>query len=300
MALVNCLSFSFRDGYCPHNVGKLMILMASFSTMFRYAYHVVPLHALKQIGKGKCLLSKSQQQEGIRLRRSTTAGVDEALGFSDYVHFYLPRRTVVEFSDLPILAAQLRESVDAPFPHAVIVVDTQDLKDEECTVCNFNIAVSRPGYGKVKGGNHARGTNPTTILGHWRGFRDSSPSAERVRRSFWHEGLAVPVLTGTQITDGPRSVGFRTRMPELLIRSCYSLRPSDTLYLFSNLDLASLQRMPDALEARVGCSETLAWYAARDRVDQSVRRRIEAYFEHSDVPFPDELNFDRVRARPKQ
>jgi len=277
-----------------------MILMASFSTRFRYAYHVVPLHALKQIGKRRCLLSKSQQQESTRLRRSTTAGVDKSLGFGDYVHFYLPRRTVVEFSDLPILVAQLGESVVAPFPHAVIVVDTQDLNDEKCTVCNFNIAVSRPGYDKVKGGNHARGADPTTILRHWHGFRASNPPAERMRRSFWHDGLAVPVLAGTQITDRPRSVGFRTDMPELLIHSCYNLRSSDALYLFSNFDLASLRRMPDAPEARVGCSESSAWYAVQDRVDPSVRRRIEAYFEQSDVPFPDELNFDRVRPRPKR
>ena len=61
----------------------------------------------------------------MRLRRITTAGVDELLGFSDYVHFYLPRRNVLDFSGLPLLEAQLSEPNVAPFPHAVIVVDTR-------------------------------------------------------------------------------------------------------------------------------------------------------------------------------
>src|SRR5262245_22496013 len=152
--------------------------MASFSPWFRYAYHVVPLHVLKLVGKEGALLSKARHQEGARVRRGTTAGVDEALGFSDYVHFYLPRRTAESFSGLPILETQIGKSVVPPFPHAVIVVDTQALSDEECTVCNFNIAVSRPAYGNVQGGNHARGTNPALILKHWQGFRASNPSPE--------------------------------------------------------------------------------------------------------------------------
>jgi hypothetical protein len=271
--------------------------MASFSRWFRYAYHVIPLHILKLVGKEGGLLSKARHQEGAKVRRCTTAGVDEALGFSDYVHLYLPRRTTVSFSGLPILDTQLGESIVPPFPHAVVVVPTEALSDEECTVCNFNIAVSRPAYGEVRGGNHARGTDPTLVLQHWQGFRASNPSLDRMRRSFWHDGLAVPVLAGKQITDSPRSVGFGSDMPELLLRSRYNLRPSDTLYLFSDFDLASVRKLVDAPKHQVAEASPFEWYAAQDRVGAEMRRRIEDYFEEPDSSCPDDLNFDRLRPR---
>ena len=271
--------------------------MASFSARFRYAYHVIPLHALKSIWQKRALLSKAEMGKDGGVRRSTTARVDELLGFSDFVHFYLPRQTQLDFSGLRILHAQMGESTEPAFPHLVMVVDTIDLKDEDCTICNFNIAVSRPAYPGVPGGNHARGMAAEKILEHWKRFRASDPSETQMRRSFWHEGLLVPVLTGKQITARPGSVGVASGMPELLIGRQYAIRPNDSFFLFSNFDHDTVQMLPGVWPAESTASATFDWYASGDRVAKDVRLGIEAYFKNANATFPAHLDFDRVRPR---
>jgi hypothetical protein len=269
--------------------------MASFSTKFRYAYHVAPLHAFKPIWQKRALSSKAVLAGGEGVRRLTTAKVDELLGFSDFVHFYLPRQTEVDYSGLRILDAQMRKSSVPAFPHLVLVVDTKDLKDEDCTICNFNIAVSRPAYPGVLGGNHTRGTAPETIREHWRRFRASRPSEEKLRRSYWHDGLEVPVLAGKQITDKPARVGFGTKMPELLIRRRYAIRDADSFVVFSEFDLATVRLLSGLAQMQKTEAAELEWYAASDRVAKKDRDAIETYFKDADAPFPTDLNFDRIR-----
>lgn len=122
----------------------------SFSDDYPFAYHVLPLHALKLIASSGRLLSKADLRAGrIGLRRTSTANVDEALGLSHFVHFYLPKDKNLRFDLLPILKTQLKASAVPPFPHTVLVIPASSLSDAQCGICNFNAAVSRPAYGAV-------------------------------------------------------------------------------------------------------------------------------------------------------
>lgn len=130
--------------------------MASFSGKYPVAVHVLPLTALKQVLARGGLLAKSEIP--VCQQRRTTRGVDVALGFTDVVHCYLSARPE-NWLTLPILAAQLGPSCDPPFPHVALTLPTSSLTDDECTICLWNIAVSRP---QVK--DHCRG-------GNWRAAR---------------------------------------------------------------------------------------------------------------------------------
>lgn len=89
--------------------------MGTYSARFPVAFHVIPLHALKGVWKHRSLLSKGQGTQP----RPTTARIDEALGFTGFVHFYLAESEARLF-ELPILRAQLGPSERPPFPHAVL------------------------------------------------------------------------------------------------------------------------------------------------------------------------------------
>ena len=71
----------------------------------------------------------------------------------------------------------------------------------------------------------------------------------------------------------------------------------DALHLFSDFDLASVRKLPDAPKHQATDASPFEWYAAHDRVDPQTRRRIEEYFEEPDTSCPDDLNFDRLRRR---
>lgn len=96
---------------------------------------------------------------------------------------------------------------------------TAALADADCTLCNWNIAVSRPGVpGVAKGGNWTRGTNPERIAEVWRAFRAINPDP-RTARGFWGEP-EVPVLAGPQIAGNLPLLGRAPqKTPELLLRS---------------------------------------------------------------------------------
>lgn len=144
--------------------------MASFSPTHPFAYHAFPLTAARSIWTTGALLGKDDQGSAGQARR-TVADTDRRLGFSRYVHLYLPRRGTTPAA-LPILAAQLQPARDPACPHALLIVPTDNLADADCSLCNWNIAVSRPGVpGVAKGGNWTRGTNPERIAEVWRAFR---------------------------------------------------------------------------------------------------------------------------------
>ncbi len=269
---------------------------ATFSQDFSYAYHVVPLHALKSIASNRRLHSKADLQANqVAMQRASTAEVDNALGFSQFIHFYLPKRQDIDFSELPILNTQLKESGTPPFPHAVFAVSTKDLTDSQCAICNFNAAISRPAYGTVKGGNHSRGMAPQAILKHWLGFKDDSPNPKRLRYSYWHEGIAVPLLVGDQITNNSSKIGFRTSNAELLLKSPFEIPQSSRLYVFSDADLDSLSLLNHELPVQLHQGDQFAWYSSEDRVEPQVRAIINSYFRDKDGPLPS-LNYDRRRA----
>lgn len=277
-------------------------MMASFTKTHRFAYHVVPLHALKPVWESKALLSKRHAQRKISLSRRTTAAIDAALGFEDYVHFYLPKGQTLDFSKLSILSAQIGESLAPAFPHVVLVIDTSRLTDHACTVCNFNVAVSRPSYGEVKPGNHARGTSAEKILKHWHGFRAGSPDAVQLRYGEWVDGLEVPVLTSESIAQNPQFVGMgsKSKVVELLIRNQYDLHEDDRFYCFSAFDLNSVSVMPASPQLKLAPSNPFLWYASEDRVAPKDRRAIEQYFAGTATGIPSNVDCDRIRKRPKR
>jgi hypothetical protein len=234
----------------------------------------------------------SKRASGIR--RPTTGDVDSVLGFEDVVHFYLPKGDTVEFGQLSILTTQLRESENPPFPHAVFVLDTLRLNDRQCMICNFNIAVSRPAYGDVRGGTHSRGMNPADICRHWKGFRNDNPDRKRMRRCHWHNGFHVPLLVDGEITDDPDAVGVgRKCVAELLLTSPFVISSNVTLFVFSKSDLESVAELsdPPSVELDDTCHR---WYAEPDRVQPDVRERINRYFADDGAEFP-ALDFDKRR-----
>lgn len=268
---------------------------ASFSEDHPYAYHVLPLHALKMIASSGRLLSKADlRAAGTNMRRSSTAEVDVALGLSHFIHFYLPKENQLRFDRLPILETQLKQSAVPPFPHTVLAIPTNRMSDSQCGICNFNAAVSRPAYGKVKGGNHARGMSPENIRRHWQGFRADAPGPERLRYSHWHEGIAVPLLLGHRITLNPSRVGYKTTAAELLLRSPFEIPVSAKLFVFSDADLASVRLLNLGFEVQVHRGEQFNWYGEQDRIEAGHRAIINNYFRADEGQLPD-LNFDRLR-----
>ena len=279
---------------------KALMQPASFAEKFARAFHVLPLHALKTILATRKLLSKKDLKRGeLLMRRNSTCDVDEALGLSHFIHLYLPKTNGFEIELLPILETQLRPSKVPPFPHVVMEVQTTELVDWQCGICNFNAAVSRPAYGHVRGGNHARGMKPKDILKHWHGFRSDNPSEVRMRGGFWHDGIAVPLLLRSQITEAPNSVGRKTKTPELLLVSPFALTQSVQFHVFSQADLDSVNGCSANLPVNYHECEQFAWYSEQDRVDSGIRQTINQYFQNQDEPIPD-LNYDRLRPASNQ
>ena len=273
--------------------------MASFSDRLRFAYHVTPIHALKSILSERRLLSKAAlNRNGVHAGRATTRDVDSTLGFSELVHFYLPKGTSLRLGKLSILKAQLGESKKnvSPFPHAVFVIDTTSLSDSECMICNCNIAVSRLSYGQVKGGNHSRGTTAEAIYKHWTGFRNDNPDRNRMKRSHWHDGYSVPLLIGDEITADPKAVGFNapSGVAELLLESPFDIGTATKLYVFSKHDQKSVSALTSPLTVELDES-CYPWYAERDRVAPDVRAQIDRFFADDDAAFPKKLDFDQQR-----
>lgn len=215
--------------------------MASFSDTHPFAYHIFPLTAARCIWKDAALRGKDDLGASTPSRR-TTGKLDRLLGFSGFVHFYLPRKGTAP-EELPILSAQLKPSSVSPCPHAMVAIPTASLRDEDLTICNWNIAVSRPAVpGSFKGGNWTRGTDPEVILKAWQTFRASRPAPEKAR-GFWGEH-EVPTLVGPQIKANLRLLRLAPRkMPELLLQSPACVLAGATITVFSRADIESLRRI---------------------------------------------------------
>lgn len=227
--------------------------MASYSSTHPFAYHVFPLTAARSIWRLGALHGKDDLGALGHIRR-TTGDLDRKLGFSRFVHFYLPRRGASP-EDLPILGAQLQPARAPACPHAMLVVPTGPLSDEASTICNWNIAVSRPGVaGVCQGGNWTRGTHAPRILEVWRALRDTNPDAETAR-GFWGEP-EVPIVAGPQIAGNLKLLARAPRkMPELLLPSPARVFAGAKIVAFSRADLASLQLLgspPDGAALELG------------------------------------------------
>lgn len=155
--------------------------MASFSARYSRAVHVLPLHALKGVWSRQALLGKAQASQQSAVLRSTTREVDNELGFQDVVHFYL-MGSGVAWNQVPILEAQIGSNIAPPFPHVALEGETDFLHDDECVLCLWNIAVSRPQIPGVKGGNWTRGTRPSRIASVWRAFKEQTPDCRACSR----------------------------------------------------------------------------------------------------------------------
>ncbi|RZO66324.1 MAG: hypothetical protein EVA89_00485 [Sandaracinaceae bacterium] len=265
--------------------------MASFSDEFPFAFHVFPLTAARGILSTRALLSKAALGGRGEARR-TTRDVDRVLGFADFVHFYLPSGSA-RFEDLPILGAQLAPAKRPPVPHAVVVIDTARFDDAECTVCNWNIAVSRPGVpGECKGGNWTRGTRPERIAEVWDAFRASRPSVKRAR-GFWGEPR-VPILSGEKLAEHWRLMRGKRRSRELLLRGRVDLGAAATIHAFSDADRRSLMHVEGIGGVRIERSEFDGYTQAPDPLDPDVRAALDAHLA-GDGPMP-ALDFDARRS----
>lgn len=264
--------------------------MASYSNHSPLAYHVFPLSAARGIWAASALRAKAHLGEDGRARRTTRA-IDEALGFADFVHLYLPRAGA-RFEDLPILGAQLGAAGKPAVPHAAIVIDTRALADEDCTLCNWNVAVGRPGVpGVCKGGNWARGTNAARVAEVWAAFRATSPSLRRAR-GFWL-GPKVPIVPGDRIAEHWPLMRGR-KVSELRLRSPFAFPPGTVVHAFSNADARSLARLgPPAPNGRVEVTP-LHGYPIDDDPLGPTRDVLDRYLA-GEGPAPD-IDFDGRRA----
>lgn len=177
----------------------------------------------------------------LSVARPTTERIDRALGFDRFVHLYLVQGEH-RIPDLPILGAQLKPSVKPSFPHVALELQTDALRDDECVICNWNLAVSRPGVpGVAKGGNWTRGTRPERILEVWDALREIDPSPQKAR-GFFGEGR-VPTLRGTQIRENLsllRRAPCRG-MPELMLEGPVPLSRFSRLIVFSEEDRGQIE-----------------------------------------------------------
>jgi len=269
--------------------------MASFSTTHPFAYHTFPLTAARSLWSSGTLLGKADLGGAVQARR-TSAGTDHRLGFSHFVHLYLPRRGASPAS-LPILGAQLQPALEPACPHALLVVPTAGLADADCSLCNWNIAVSRPGVpGVAHGGNWTRGTNPNRIAEVWRAFRATSPDPV-MARGFWGDP-EVPILAGDQIAGNLRLLSRAPqKTPELLLRSPARVFAGATILAFSRADLTSLQSLGPPPDGATLSFAELPGYDPEDDPLGPRRLALDAFLAgQGDRP---NIDFDAIRRRPK-
>jgi hypothetical protein len=267
--------------------------MAAFSFRFPRAVHVLPLHALKPILEERSLLAKRDLVGRTTAAvRATTSLTDTVLGLSDYVHFYLLAQSVA-WERVPILATQLLAGREPPFPHVALETTTRALHDDQCTLCLWNIAVSRPGVpGVCQGGNWTRGTNANRVLEVWEAFRRAKPDVERAR-GHWNEPIQVPTLRGDQIIEGLHLLGrAASGMPELLLHGPVRIDDRFTLWAFSDEDTASVGRLQlNGVRVR---RYAMSGYESRASTTETWRSHIDSYFAGL-APFPAGFDFDRRR-----
>lgn len=284
------------DPRCPCVCRRYQEVMATFSKRFPRAVHVFPLHALRSIAETGALLGKTHlRQQRTAVRRRTTSHIDVALGLTEHVHFYL-LRDMDSWDGVPILATQLLAAPEPPFPHCALEMNTESVADDECTVCLWNTAVSRPEVANVcKGGNWTRGTAPSSILKVWKAFRNSNPPTERAR-GYWNEPILVPTLRSDQVSTHLQLFSrAASGIPELLLRSPVRIDNRFTLWTFcdEDSDLAAplLLRLP-GVQSR---NHSFDSYDAQAPAVRASRHRIAAYFQGLE-PFPAALDFDARRS----
>lgn len=260
--------------------------MGSFSSAYPVAYHVLPLPAWRGIVRSRALVAQPAE----RWHRPTTAAVDHALGFDGFVHFYLAQGSH-RIHQLPILQAQLQAARTPPFPHVVLELTTDGLDDSEVVICNWNLAVSRPGVpGVAKGGNWTRGTDPRRIRRVWDAFRRSRPDAN-LARGFFSPGCAVPILTGEAIRENLGLLRKAPRnLPELLVGERVELERMARLLVFSDFDADLARRLAPDFPIR---RETYPGYRG-SAVPSELRARLAAFMEGGNVE--GSWDFDSVRS----
>lgn len=98
-------------------------------------YHVTPLHFLPAIASDRSLWSKNTLINlgySTRHFRTTSFQTDIRRGFSDVVHCMTCSRP-------PLLASKLRKG----YPHIVLEIDTESLRESDYALCRYNIARNR-------------------------------------------------------------------------------------------------------------------------------------------------------------
>jgi hypothetical protein len=240
--------------------------MQDVTAQFPFAYHVLPIFAVYGVWADRALKSKANLPTHVS--RPTTAHIDGAMGFSNYVHCYLARDTT--FEKFPILAAQLGPSPVPPFPHVLLQIPTTTLLTEQAIVCNWTIAISRPNIpGVVQGGNWSRGTRSERIVEIWQAFRASAPSLQQAR-GLWYDEYQLPVLRGSAIRMHLDLIMQRARgnMPELLLPTRVDLPPGTRIHVFSQnaFDILAASTIPPQVSL---VQSTFPGYAPEQVDDQT-------------------------------
>jgi len=226
-------------------------------------FHYAPLHYLPFILRSGDLLSKVHllaDGYGNSHFRSTSARQDEYRGFSGYVHGSLTPHP-------PILKAKLGRG----FPHFEISVPTEAVEEQTYLLCRFNIAKTR----------------------HFRGAKQEPP--ESPENGYYFGNLRLPVADTVQRKRDLLRLNLGQRMIEVLVRDRLPLPMGTVLTVFSDEDLAVVQRVSRDLAQhamKLESDRSLA-YPQTPTVRENVMKALERAVSDRDWK-GDGLEFDRV------
>lgn len=261
------------------------------SEKYPYAVHVAPLHAIPHILEHGLLLSRDRRLEaGVDISRPTSAEVDNALGLSEFVHFYLCDRSrnwsslTDKIARTSLLTKMLGKT---PFPHVALEFQTKDLEvDNEYLVSAWNVA---------KGGRGGRAAPKTAEAKaeYWAKEMVSWSWDYAALKGQSLSGYGIPLMTREviELPQNERPAGFSKAFDdakELLISGSVDVNLCLRARVYSPEDLEhfsgmSVGKKPPVLGTIPGYNPKL--------VAQEVRAAIREAFASPKSP-PPALNFD--------
>lgn len=181
-------------------------------------FHFTPLHYLPFIARSHALKSKPVlAAEGYSAShfRSTSAHIDEARGFGNFVHL-----STVAYP--PILAAKLGSG----FPHIGIELLTSDFPQVPYDLCRFNIAKTR----YLRRGSKL-------------GFAENDANGR------YYGDLQIPIARSTQEKDRLLSCREGDPMIEVLVDGSLCLSGAVAVRTYCEIDQTIAQNVLNQLEA---------------------------------------------------
>lgn len=175
-------------------------------------FHFTPLHYLPFIARTQKLMSKptltSEGYPGQHFR-STSAHLDDARGFGNYIHLSTD-------PEPPILRAKLASG----FPHVGLELKTSDYTSTPYDLCRFNIAKTR-----FLRRNNKLGFDETTENGRY------------------YQGLQIPIARTTREKDGLLSGRRGGPMIEVLVEGQFPLTGTISVRAYCEADRSLAQQV---------------------------------------------------------